>query len=184
MFKNQLSGYGIIAILLHWLSAALIIGLFGLGWWMVDLSYYSQWYQQAPHIHKSVGLILLLLTLLRLLWNMVNIKPAPLAQHKKWQQLSARWAQRSMYLIMLSIMFSGVLISTADGRSIWVFDWFELPAPKVLIADQAVVAGNIHQWLAYTLIGLVFIHTLAALKHHFFDKDQTLMRMLKLKNAK
>ena len=56
---NHSNGYGLIAILFHWLMALLIPGLFALGWYMVDLSYYDSWYQTAPHWHKSIGILLL-----------------------------------------------------------------------------------------------------------------------------
>ena len=70
MFKNNIQGYGWLSIVFHWTSAVIIIGMFSVGWWMVDLDYYSPWYTDAPHYHKSVGLLLIALTLVRLLWKL------------------------------------------------------------------------------------------------------------------
>ncbi|GGB60214.1 cytochrome b [Shewanella inventionis] len=178
MFNNTSSGYGLTAILLHWLSVIAVFGLFGLGFWMVDLTYYSSWYQTAPHIHKSIGLLFLGVTLLRLLWKAVSTTPNAL-EHSSWEKQLAKWTHRALYVLLLLIMVSGILISTADGRDIWVFDWFAVPFPNAFMDDQADIAGVVHQYLAYTLIVLVVLHALGAIKHHLFDKDNTLTRMLK-----
>ena len=77
MWRNTDQAYGIIAIALHWLVAAAVLGLFGLGLWMVNLTYYDTWYRTAPSIHKSVGVLLFLVMALRLLWRLMNPKPAP-----------------------------------------------------------------------------------------------------------
>lgn len=180
MFRNTSSRYGIVTIIVHWVSAFAVIGLFCLGFWMVDLTYYSTWYKTAPHIHKSLGILLLFLTILRLAWRWGNPKPLSDAQHKPWERKISHYVHLFIYLLMFAIMGSGYLISTADDRGIWVFDWFELASLGQLFNDQADIAGLIHQVLAYSLIGLVILHGLGALKHHFVDKDNTLMGMLKI----
>jgi cytochrome b561 len=75
-------------------------------------------------------------------------------------------------------MLSGYLISTADGRAVEVFGWFSIPATLSGLENQEDIAGEIHEWLAFTLIGLVMLHALAATKHHFINRDATLKRML------
>ena len=85
---------------------------------------------------------------------------------------------RLMYALMYLLLLSGYLISTADGRGINVFGLFTGPASISGLQNQADIAGELHQWLAYVLIGLISLHALAALKHHFVDRDQTLKRML------
>jgi cytochrome b561 len=81
---------------------------------------------------------------------------------------------------MVALMFSGYLISTADGREVDVFNLFSLPAMPFSIDNQEDIAGDVHEILAWTLILLSTIHGLAALKHHFVDRDNTLKRMLKV----
>lgn len=83
-----------------------------------------------------------------------------------------------LYALIFLIICSGYLISTADGRPIEVFGLFDLPSAGELFAEQADRAGVVHKFAAYGLIALAVIHALAALKHHFFDKDETLKRML------
>ncbi|WP_153914016.1 cytochrome b [Shewanella sp. TC10] len=179
MLTNTNKGYGLITILIHWISALTVIGLFGLGFWMVDLTYYSSWYKTAPDIHKSVGLLLFALTLIRLLWRFISVKPQAHSNHKPWEQQTAKWAHRTLYLLMIFIMISGFLISTADGRGIMVFDWFEVPSLGSFISNQEDIAGTVHEYLAYSLIALVFIHGAGAIKHQLIDKDGTLAKIIK-----
>jgi cytochrome b561 len=177
-WRNSPEGYGLLSILLHWLIAAAVFGMFGLGLWMVDLDYYSSWYQTAPDLHKSIGLCLFALMLLRLLWRVLSPPPAPLASHAPRIQLASKAAHWLLYAGLFALMLTGYLISTADGRAISVFGWFEVPASLTSIPDQEDVAGEVHTWLAWALVILAGLHALAALKHHFIDRDTTLTRML------
>ncbi|GAD80049.1 cytochrome b [Vibrio ezurae] len=167
--------YNRVSRIIHWLSAITILGLFALGWWMVDLGYYHQWYQTAPHIHKSIGVILALVTLFRIIWK--KLKGTPKLEGSALEVKAAKSAHHLMYLLLLTLFISGYLISTEDGRAISVFDFVNVPAMGKLFEGQADLAGEVHYYVAYALIGLVFIHALAALKHHFIDKDNTLRKM-------
>ncbi|WP_413663349.1 cytochrome b [Microbulbifer sp. CNSA002] len=176
--KNSSSSYGWVAIALHWIMAPAIIGTFILGWWMRQLSYYDPWYQRAPEIHKGVGIILLVFLLFRLAWRFANPSPASNPQTPSWQKFAATATHGLIYLLLLAIMVSGYLISTADGRPIDVFGIVSIPATLQGIPNQEDIAGSIHEILAWGLIGLVAAHVLAALKHHFIDRDGTLRRIL------
>lgn len=176
--RNSDTEYGWVAIALHWLMAPAIIGLFALGWWMRQLSYYDPWYRQGPELHKGIGIILLCLLLARLAWKLLNPSPAAEAGTPRWQAALARLAHGAIYLLLLSIMLSGYLISTADGRPIDVFGLFEVPATIRGIEGQEDIAGDVHEILAWSLMALVALHALAALKHHFIDRDATLRKML------
>ena len=175
--KGPFERYNPVAVVLHWLSAVVVMGLFGLGLYMVELGYYHEWYRTAPHIHKSVGFLLLVLTLLRLVWRFISNPPSPLAEHSRPIQLASQLGHWVLYMALIILMVSGYLISTADGRAIAVFSWFEVPALVTGIDRQAELAGQIHFYLAWGLMGLAGVHALAALKHHWWDKDVTLKRM-------
>ncbi len=162
---------------IHWLSTILVIGLFALGYWMVELDYYHQWYQTAPHWHRSFGVLLIIITMFRLIIKVSQSKVEPLINHKVWEKFLAKLIHLALYFGLLVLFVSGYLISTADGESIKVFNWFELPA-ILEFDDSDDLAGLIHKWVAYLLIGLVVFHVLGALKHHFIDKDETLLRMI------
>lgn len=175
---TRTNSYSKSQILIHWLMAAVVIGLFGVGFWMVDLTYYSEWYRIAPHWHQSIGFLLALAWIARVVLLRVHGKPAPLESHKAIEIKSAHAAHVLLYLLMLGLFISGYLISTADGRAIAIFNWFELAGLGELFAEQADIAGAFHKYLAYGLIGLVVLHAAGAVKHHVIDKDETLNRML------
>ena len=170
--------FGLVSKLIHWLSALVIFALFGVGYWMVDLNYYSEWYRTAPHWHKSIGILLLGVTFIRLIWKFVTPSPKPLSTHSNTIKIATAMAHLTIYGVLFLILMSGYFISTADGRAIEVFTWFEVPGLGALIDNQEDIAGSIHKYAAYALMGLVFLHILAALKHHFIDKDATLRRMI------
>ena len=176
--KNNTIHFGLIAVALHWLVALSVFGLFGLGLWMTGLDYYDNWYKQGPWLHKSIGILLFFVVIFRLCWRVLTPPPEALPSHKPREIRLAHIAHLLLYLLPLAIMVSGYLISTADNRPIEVFGWFSIPATITSIPEQEDVAGWVHLILASSLIGLALLHAAAALKHHFIDRDYTLMRIL------
>ena len=176
VFRNSETRYGIIAKSFHWLMAILIIAIFALGLYMVDLSYYDRWYKDSLEIHKSTGLVIAFLWLLRLTWKKVNNTPKALSLHR-WEIKIAHLAHFGLYTLILLICVSGYLISTADGDGISFFALFDVPA-TLTGENQEDTAGLIHKYLAWALIALVVLHIAGALKHHVVDKDDTLRRMI------
>lgn len=177
MLNNNQNSYGWLSISLHWITAILVFGMFALGLWMVELDYYNVWYTDAPHYHKSIGLVLAGIVIIRLLYKLKQTQPQALG--KVWEQTLARLAHILLYIGLLSLCFTGYLISTADGRGIDIFNWVTLPAMGQLFDNQEDLAGAIHEWLAYGLMAIVAAHVAGALKHHFINKDASLKRMLK-----
>lgn len=184
MIRNTQNNFGLITRIIHWISALTIFGLFGVGYWMVDLTYYSEWYQTAPHWHESVGILLIIVTLFRLAWKAIQITPQPLSTHSSRDQKKAKAVHYLLYILMFTLFLSGYLIPTADDRSIEVFSWFAVPSMGALFDKQEDIAGTIHEYGAYTLIAFAALHALAALKHHFIDKDVTLRRMIFINKTK
>ncbi|WP_016954439.1 cytochrome b [Catenovulum agarivorans] len=168
--------YSLISRLCHWLSAVLVLALFFVGIWMVELSYYDDWYQVAPTQHKNFGIILAALTIIRIVARFTSDKPAPIGE--KWEQLTASITHKLMYLLLLTILISGYLISTASGKPILWFDWLPIPATIAYADTQADLAGDIHQYAAYVLIALVVLHVAGAIKHQLIDKKPLFKRMI------
>jgi cytochrome b561 len=184
MIKNTKSGYGLVAITLHWLMAISIFSLFGLGLYMVELTYYDAWYRGSLDLHKSVGMLLLVALMLRIVWRVVNITPQNADKTAgKLEVKAAHYAHLALYGLMAFLMITGYLISTADGRAIDVFGLFSVPAIPFSVVNQEDIAGSIHEILAWTLILLSAGHALAAFKHHFINKNNTLVRMLKVSGS-
>jgi cytochrome b561 len=178
MWRNTDDGYGWVAVVLHWLVAVVVVGLFALGLWMVELTYYDPWYRRATDLHKGVGILLFLVMLARLGWRLANPRPAPESTHSRLERVTSAITHVLLYVLLFAVMTAGYLISTADGRAIDVFGLFSVPASIAGLPGQADIAGNVHLALAIALIVLAGIHSLAALKHHFIDRDRTLSRML------
>ena len=177
MWKNSASCYGIIARTLHWLMAVLLVGLFALGWYMTELTYYDPWYKDSFDLHKSFGLLAFILAFARLAWVLHDRPPALLKSMKDWEVLAAKSTHHMLYVLMVLIPISGYLISTADGHAIEVFGLFELPAIFPVVDNMEELAGQVHYYLAFGTAFLVLGHIGAALKHHFINRDRTLGRM-------
>lgn len=175
---KQNYGWGFIAI--HWLMALSIIGLYPLGLYIESLSYYDPEYRTVPHIHKSIGILVMLALLVRVTWRATNRTPAELPQPKPLE-LATKAVHLLLYVLMLVSLVSGYMISTADGRPIDVFGWFTVPAFATGIENQEDIAGAVHWYSTTTLIVLAGMHALAALKHHFVNKDATLKRIFGIK---
>lgn len=169
--------WGSMSIILHWLTALFTFTLFFLGLWMVSLSYYEDWYKLAPHWHKSLGVIFSIVLLARLFWRCFNAPPTPIGD-RFWEKKSARAVHFLLYCLLLSMVLTGYLVATIDGDKLSVFNWFSIPS---LIYDEGALedfAEFAHQWIAYTIMALVVLHIIGALKHHYVDRDETLLRML------
>ncbi len=175
--RNSPSRYGMVAVLMHWIVALAVIGLFALGFWMVDLNYYHEWYKKGPDIHRSVGMLLFFLMVFRVIWRSANKNPASLPGHKRWEVLSARVAHLMLFVLLFVAMISGYLITTADGSAINVFGWFNVPSVTGQIKGMEDTAGILHYWSAWLIIALTTLHAAGAIKHHLVDRDNTFKRM-------
>jgi cytochrome b561 len=174
--------YSTTAIALHWLTALLIVCGFTLGLSMVDLPISRQklqWYAW----HKWIGITIFLLTCVRLAWRLRHPAPTPPAM-PPWQMRAASITQGALYVLLVAIPVSGWVYSSATGVQVVYLGLIPLPD---LVADDrqtATVLRTVHQTLNFTLLALVCLHTAAALKHRFVDRDTVMDRMLPLKGRK
>ena len=177
---NDKHNYGLGLVAIHWFMALGILGLYPLGLYMLELDYYDPAYQTYPHWHKSIGILIAGLLLTRIVWRTLNKPPAALPQPPKLE-LIAKLIHGLLYLLVLITVISGYLISTADGNPISFFSFFDIPALPAAIENQEDIAGEVHYYVATTLVVIAGLHALAALKHHFIDKDSTLKRIFAIK---
>jgi cytochrome b561 len=179
MLKDSHSGFGLVSIVIHWLSALAIVFMFGLGVYMVGLDYYDPWYHKGPALHVSIGLLLLVVTLVRLLWRAGNPSPQAVPGMGKWQRLAAQGLKIVMLALLLTLLMTGYLINSAEGQGPELFNWVSFPVLLQIDSAQVDIAGTVHRLLAWLLIILAGLHGVAALVHHFVWRDRTLVRMLK-----
>ena len=168
--------YGTMAIALHWLTALLVVAGFTLGLSMIGLPLSRQklqWYAW----HKWIGITIWLLTCARLAWRWRHSAP-PMAPMPPWQQRAAVVTHALLYGLLVVIPLSGWLYSSATGVQVVYLGL--LPLPDAVPKDKTLAAllRSVHVTLNFTLLVLVCIHAVAALKHHFVDRDAVLTRML------
>lgn len=170
--------YTNIAILFHWLIALMIIGSFIMGLVMTDMPGISPTKLRYYSWHKWAGVTILGLAALRLLWRLGHAAPPYPATMPGWQKTAANVLHGALYLLMFAVPLSGYFYTLAAGFPVVYFGVIELP---VLIGPDPVlkpVLKEVHFWLNMTLAGAVGAHVLAALKHHFIDRDGVIKRMM------
>lgn len=177
MWKSTTDRYGRLARLLHWGIALLLIAVFALGWWTVELSYYDPLYRTIPDLHRSLGVLAAVLIMLRILWKVIDGRPATAGRYA-WERLAAKAGHLTLYVLMVAVPVTGYLMSTADGRAVDVFGLFELPALLPASSGREDLAGRVHYLLAFGGAWLVLLHVAAAFKHQFIDRDGTLRKMI------
>ncbi len=167
--------YGAVAIALHWLSALLVVGLAGLGFWMADLKP-SPTKIEIYNWHKGFGLTVLALTAIRIAWRATH-PPPPLLLASRAKRALAHAVHGLLYGLLLAMPLSGWLMNSAAGFPLSWFGLFRVP-PLIERNRQAFEFWrDVHATLAIVLVALVLLHVAAALKHHFVDRDATLARM-------
>lgn len=177
-FRNTEAAFGAAAKLLHWTMAVLLIGLLALGVYMHELPMSPDKFELYA-LHKSLGVTALALALVRLGWRAVDPPPAALPSVPAVQAKLAAAAHWALYGCMVAVPLTGWLMAAASGTPV---DWFNtgLLLPNLVGADNdlRVTLHGLHELFGKLLMALVAIHVGAAVKHHVFDKDLTLKRMI------
>ena len=177
--------YNSVAILLHWVMAAAIVGMLLMGIVMDDLQD-PAWKAILYPLHKSIGITILLLSLLRLGWRLAH-RPPPLPQGSQlWEKMAARLTHAGFYLLMIAMPLSGWAMSSAfsGGKPMLLYGLIPWPSLPGLdgggVEEQKALAKQfyeLHELLANALWLLLALHVGAALMHHFWRRDEVLLRM-------
>jgi cytochrome b561 len=168
--------YALPAKLLHWLSALLVLGLIGLGLWMVALPLgLTKLYAYAWH--KWIGLTVLVLTLLRLGWRAWRPPPALPGSVTAWERAIAPWSHALLLVLLVALPISGWLMSSAGGVKVIWFGLIEIP--DLVARDMALFERLriLHHWLAWILMALLAVHLGAVLRHDVLRRDGIFRRM-------
>ncbi|MEY4670574.1 MAG: hypothetical protein RLZZ415_453 [Pseudomonadota bacterium] len=166
------------AIILHWLIAILIIGNFVGAWVSEDLPRDQE--VVVMGYHKATGVVILLLTLVRIGWRLFNKPPALVDTLKSWEVALAKVTHALFYALMLIVPLAGLGLHSAfgKGKPVSLFGLVDFPALPVG-SDKPTIGlfHDLHEVTATAMLVLLGIHVLAALKHQFLDRDGTLARM-------
>lgn len=168
--------FGLVHKSLHWLMAFIILGLLSVGFFMADMEATPQKFQ-LYFFHKSFGILILILASARLAYRMTVPRPPPLPTHKKWEDVLAKIVHALLYACFIALPLSGWIMSSAGDFPASFFGLFQLP--HIVPKDRGIFGQSreIHETLAFVIMGLLALHYAGAFKHHFFDRDATLQRM-------
>lgn len=175
MADTRPARYPALIIFFHWLVAALVLAAIALVWLADDLAD-KQLHRDLVMLHKSVGISVLVVMVLRLIFTLPLKHPAPEGGSRA-MQLAAKSVHVALYGLLLVIPFLGWWMSSAAGKPISWFFLFDLPNIAPMDMPLAKIIKEWHEELAEVLIVLIGLHAGAALWHHYVNKDNTLRRM-------
>lgn len=181
--RNSPHRWGWIAQTLHWLVALAVIGLAAVGLLMQELPT-SPDKIKVYALHKSMGLTVLVLVLLRLLWRLLDRRPPYPDSMPVWQRRLASLTHGLLYVLLLAMPISGWLYNSASNFALRWFGLFSVPPLSGPDPALKALAQDLHSWGFYLLAALFAVHVAAALKHHLVERDDTLHRMLPLARRK
>ena len=180
--RNSSTRWGSLSQLLHWLIVALVVA-------QVALALVFKSLHRGPLVfalvntHKSIGITILALMLIRLLWRWGSRIPDPPAVLTPYERILARGTHVALYATLLVMPLTGWLGSAAHGIPV---RWFGLVTLPDIVAKNLVLSRLMfvaHFWIAILLGAIVTVHIVAALRHHFVLRDDTLRRMLPMRTT-
>jgi cytochrome b561 len=174
--------YSAVAKILHWVIAALIVTQFVLGWTAGDLPLGLHKLALLAR-HKSFGMTILMLAMIRLVWRFMNPPPGLPDGMTPVERLLAKATHIAFYVLLFAMPLTGWMMSSAKNYSVSWFGLFTWPNLISQSDDAFVFLRGTHQILSWTLFGIAMLHIVAALKHHFWNKDNVLLRMLPFNNS-
>jgi cytochrome b561 len=169
--------YGAVAQGLHWLIAALVLVMFGLGIYMVRLPLGLEKFN-LYQLHKWLGITIFGFAALRLLWRLLHPAPPLPATMPAWERTAARSSHALLYALLFVQPVIGFLQSNAANFPVVL--WGVLPLPPLIGADErwSEILLHLHHFGGFLFMLLVAVHVGAALRHHFLLHDDVLRRML------
>tara|TARA_R110002072_G_scaffold140661_2_gene285035 strand:+ start:213 stop:794 length:582 start_codon:yes stop_codon:yes gene_type:complete len=183
--------YTAVAITLHWIIAIMLVMLIVVGWQAGDLLEALQTGQETDatledvrfvyNMHKTFGMLVLVLSLARLIWRLTHKTPPMPETMKGWEQFAARFTHIAFYVLMIGMPLLGWITASSSGLPSYLLDNSALRLPDLPVPQTDAVHdffGWLHGRGGWAILVLLALHAGAALKHHFFDKDDVLSRML------
>ncbi len=165
----------------HWTIALFMVSAMGFGLYLESLTSGTSYYHLVVTIHKNVGLFIFLLASARIIWRYKNGFFAPVANLKTWEEKVARWTHTFLLVATIAMPISGMMMVLGYGCTFCtqpvLGTWLEIgPFPK--IEALTLIGSAIHRIGSKIIIAVILFHAAAALKHHYWDRDDTLKRML------
>ncbi|WP_394694120.1 cytochrome b [Hyphobacterium sp.] len=186
---TQTQRYSTVAITLHWLIAVLIIVMIFAGWrtddmrqalLAGDMSVDPQTVAMLFNWHKTIGLLILTLSIVRLVWRLTHKQPSLPEGMNGFERFAATATHWAFYVLIIGMPLFGWIAASASSFPSYFLNMESLPIPQLVGDDEALygVVAQIHSKSAWAILGLLALHIAAALKHHFIDRDDVLTRMV------
>jgi cytochrome b561 len=177
MLKNTREEYGLVSRLLHWLTFLIVAGMLA-GGTLLGVLPDGGIKSIVVSAHKSFGVLVFFLMVVRLFWRLANPRPRFLGTHLVLRYVS-EVLHVCLYVLLLIQPLAGILMSQAYGYPVVVFGWIQIPTLVWHSPSLGGIFSQIHSATAMILVTAIVVHAAAALKHHYIDGDRTLIRMLK-----
>lgn len=164
------------AVILHWLIAIGIFVLIGIGWYMVELPKKTPERAFFYNLHKSIGLTLAALIVIRVWWRAQHTPPPLPRTMPKWQVTASHWSHMLLYA---SLIFMPIFGFVSSNFSKWGVKYFGVQVGPFFPENKVLYDffQTMHVWTSYLFVALIAIHVAAALKHAFVDRDAVHKRM-------
>lgn len=180
MLKNTTSSFGIISKLFHWVIGTLVLlqvyFIYWREWVLPPKSPIANFYISG--LHEPVGMLILPLATLWIVWRLATVRPLFPSSMPGWEILAAKTAHFLLYTAIIVMPISGLVMAVAAGYPPNFFGLYQVPAFIEKSHELSHFFSSVHTIAAYITISVVVLHILAALKHHFMDRDDILKRML------
>ena len=181
-FRNTTRSWGSLSKAFHWLIVLLIINQ----WWIAENADELKGLAklEALGTHKSFGMTILMLAVLRLLWRLMNPTPELTSETKPWERALGWISHVLLFALIFAMPLTGWMMSSAKNYPVSWFKMFQFPdlvAPAEQTFHQML---DLHHLLFKVLVGVALLHVAGALKHHFIDRNDVLKRMLPFGGAK
>lgn len=169
--------YHPVAKALHWLVALLVAVQFGIAWAMPDIGPHTK-LGRLISLHLTAGALIGLTVLVRISWRLRHGAPGATATEPRWLRAAARVSHGTLYILLVIVPLLGWAAASAHSWRVTLFPHLALPALVPRGSAAGFLAGDVHTFLAYTLLAIVTLHIAAALYHRLILHDQVLARML------
>ena len=175
--RGDAERYGSLARWFHWLAVLFLIALVAGGNFVVNLEYTDPFRHTVVKVHRTIGLLMFTLILLRFAWMFFDRRPPALASLKRWEYLLSKFVQGGFYVLLLAIPVFGFLFSGSNSQDVQ-FAGFAIPSLSSFSRDNADILIGFHKWLTRLVVFFAILHIAGVLKHHFIDKIPIWKRMI------
>jgi cytochrome b561 len=174
--RNTTRAWGAVSKSLHWLIVLLIIGQWSLAQYAESLPLVAK--GPPLNLHKSLGMTIFALAIIRLVWRLLNPVPSLAGLARPWEQVLAKISHGLLYASLFAMPLTGWMMSSARNFPVSWFGQFQFPDLVSPSRDLYQRMHDLHETLFGVLVVVALLHVAGALKHHFIDRNEVLRRML------